>query len=113
MTQDNIFTICIDSTIEVIIGVYDKEREKKQKINFLLFIDYSYKENYLDYMEIHNFVKNTLQDKEYFLLETAIEDISKNLKQKFYQIEKIDLTLKKLEVIEQGILSVRKKFLYI
>ncbi|PAF49454.1 hypothetical protein BKH41_01975 [Helicobacter sp. 12S02232-10] len=93
---------------ETIIGILDFERKNPQKILLEGEFTYNYKEKgFIDYVMLKNFIKQLLEANQYGLLEEALLDIIKNLKQNFDSISSVCLTLKKLHIINDCIVGVK------
>ncbi|ADU85391.1 FolB domain-containing protein [Helicobacter pylori] len=85
---------------ETILGILEFERLKPQKISVNLDLFYTKLPNkaYLDYMEIQEIIQNTMQEKQYFLIEDALKDLSHILKTHYNEITELFLKINKLEV---------------
>ncbi|WP_033603997.1 FolB domain-containing protein [Helicobacter pylori] len=85
---------------ETILGILEFERLKPQKISVDLDLFYAELPNkaYLDYMEIQEIIQNTMQKKQYFLIEDALKDLSRILKTRYNEITELFLKINKLEV---------------
>lgn len=53
---------------------------------------------YLDYMEIQEIIQNTMQEKQYLLIEDALKDLSHVLKTHYKEITELYLKISKLEI---------------
>lgn len=89
-----------DLNIYVYIGILEEELERKQKINVNVRVEYDYKDQYLDYIEILKDVRELLETKKYGLLESAIQDISFNLFEKYDEISNIHIGIHKMEILK-------------
>ncbi|AFI03565.1 FolB domain-containing protein [Helicobacter cetorum] len=85
---------------ETILGILEFERLKPQKISLDLNLSYTTLQNkaYLDYIEIQNIIQNTMQEKQYLLIEDALKDLSNILKNRYEEISKLFLKITKLEI---------------
>ncbi len=85
---------------ETILGILEFERLKPQKISVDLDLFYTKLPNkvYLDYVEIQEIIQNTMQEKQYFLIEDALKDLSRILKTRYKEITELFLKINKLEV---------------
>ncbi|MGL2864809.1 dihydroneopterin aldolase [Helicobacter pylori] len=85
---------------EVILGILEFERLKPQKISVNLDLFYTQLPNkaYLDYMEIQEIIQNTMQEKQYLLIEDALKDLSHVLKTRYKEISELYLKISKLEI---------------
>ncbi|WP_305875983.1 FolB domain-containing protein [Helicobacter pylori] len=85
---------------ETILGILEFERLKPQKISVNLDLFYTELPNkaYLDYMEIQEIIQNTMQEKQYLLIEDALKDLSHILKTRYKEISELYLKISKLEI---------------
>ena len=90
---------------KTIIGVLDFEREKEQNVIVNLKADYSYqKDNFIDYVEICNTIKNSLKTNKFELLEDALLGIKKELFEKF-EINYLELKITKPDILKDCLVS--------
>ncbi len=85
---------------ETILGILEFERLKPQKISVNVDLFYTQLPNkaYLDYMEIQELIQNTMREKQYFLIEDALKDLSQILKTRYKEISELFLKISKLEI---------------
>lgn len=101
-------TILIENLkIEAIIGVLPFEREKPQKIIIDAELNYSYDGEYLDYVEIVEFITQTLQKEKYEILEVALQDLKQKLKIKFSTLTHLTLSIKKPDILSDCVVGVK------
>ncbi|NPA03868.1 MAG: dihydroneopterin aldolase [Epsilonproteobacteria bacterium] len=86
-----------DFTFYAIIGVLEKERKIPQKVEVEAVIRYK---EWLDYAKVAQFIKNSIQTQQFFLLEDALKTLLYGLKEKFPQITFAKLTLKKPQILD-------------
>ena len=92
--------------LDLKIGYFDFEKEKKQKVKFSLEIDYVDKKpssdkdikSIVNYAKIVSLIKKLVKKKHYNFLETLAEDVFDELF-KDKRIEKISLQIEKLEIM--------------
>ena len=95
-------------TLDLKLGYYDFEREKKQKVKFSLEIDYEDKKptndedikSIVNYDKIVKLISKLVKSKHYNFLETLAEDVFDELF-KDRRIGKIMLQIEKLEILKQ------------
>ena len=94
------------------MGILNFEREKEQKIVVNMEIEYEFKEKYLDYKEITDFVTLQIKEKKYFLIEEALQDLLKTLKEKFSPISYLKVKITKPNILENCVVGVeiQKKY---
>ena len=92
--------------LDLKIGYFDFEKEKKQKVKFSLEIDYVDKKpssdkdikSIVNYAKVVRLIKKLVKKKHYNFLETLAEDVFDELfKEK--RIDKISLQIEKLEIM--------------
>ena len=92
--------------LDLKIGYFDFEKEKKQKVKFSLEIDYVDKKpssdkdikSIVNYAKIVRLIKKLVKKKHYNFLETLAEDVFDELF-KDKRIDKISLQIEKLEIM--------------
>ena len=98
-------------TFKTIIGVLKFERLKKQKVIINLKAKYIYKNNnYINYVELNQLIKNRLQQKKFELLEDAINDIISQIVTKYPTIKKLKLEITKPDILKDCQVSISKKW---
>jgi len=92
--------------LDLKIGYFDFEKEKKQKVKFSLEIDYVDKKpssdkdikSIVNYAKVVRLIKKLVKKKHYNFLETLAEDVFDELF-KDKRIDKISLQIEKLEIM--------------
>ena len=92
--------------LDLKIGYFDFEKEKKQKVKFSLEIDYVDKKpssdkdikSIVNYAKIVRLIKKLVKKKHYNFLETLAEDVFNEIF-KDKRIDKISLQIEKLEIM--------------
>jgi dihydroneopterin aldolase len=98
---------------ETIIGILDFERNTSQKVEINLNLEYEFKQNmFINYVEIRDLIKKSMNEEKYFLIEEAINDISKKIKTEFPNINKLYLKISKPEILSDAKVSVSEKFIF-
>ncbi len=99
---------------EAILGILEFERLKPQKISVDLDLFYTQLPNkaYLDYMEIQEIIQNTMQEKQYLLIEDALKDLSQILKTCYSGISELYLKISKLEISPNSQVGASVKICY-
>jgi len=95
-------------TLDLKLGYYDFEKEKKQKVKFSLEIDYEDKKptsdddikSIVNYDKIVKLISKLVKNKHYNFLETLAEDVFDELF-KDRRIGKIMLQIEKLEILKE------------
>ena len=97
-----------DLTLDLKLGYYDFEKEKKQKVKFSLEVDYEDKKptsdkdikSIVNYDKIVKLITKLVKNRHYNFLETLAEDVFDELF-KDQRIDKIVLQIEKLEILKQ------------
>ena len=97
-----------DLTLDLKLGYYDFEKEKKQKVKFSLEINYEDKKptsdkdikSIVNYDKIVKLITKLVKNRHYNFLETLAEDVFDELF-KDQRIDKIVLQIEKLEILKQ------------
>ena len=97
-----------DLTLNLKLGYYDFEKEKKQKVKFSLEVDYEDKKptsdkdikSIVNYDKIVKLITKLVKNRHYNFLETLAEDVFDELF-KDQRIDKIVLQIEKLEILKQ------------
>ncbi|MGL2684832.1 FolB domain-containing protein [Helicobacter pylori] len=99
---------------ETILGILEFERLKPQKISVNVDLFYTELPNkaYLDYMEIQEIIQNTMREKQYFLIEDALKDLSQILKMRYKEISELFLKISKLEISPNSQVGASVKIYY-
>ena len=97
-----------DLTLDLQLGYYDFEKEKKQKVKFNLEVSYQDKnptndkdiKSIVNYSKIVKLIEKLVKNKHYNFLETLAEDVFDEL---FVdkRIDKIILQIEKLEILKE------------
>lgn len=87
-------------TFETIIGILDYERTSAQQVRIDCTIDYPYSEgNFINYAEVAEIIEETMNQKQFELIETALNVLESTLKQNFPLIEELTLTIRKPDIL--------------
>ncbi len=99
---------------ETILGILEFERLKPQKISVNLDLFYTElpSKAYLDYMEIQELIQKMMQEKQYFLIEDALKDLSHVLKTHYSEISELYLKISKLEISPNSQVGASVKIYY-
>ncbi|SFV61973.1 Dihydroneopterin aldolase [hydrothermal vent metagenome] len=103
-------TIYIEKlTLDVIIGILDFERTSKQTVIVETKINYNYTENqFINYAIVINQIEHLLKEKQYKLLEEALEDIGSYILEAYPQIISLYLKILKPNIIKNASVAVSK-----
>ena len=88
-----------------IIGIFDFERVKKQKVIINLSFEYDFSnDRFIDYSEVVDLVKQTMKKEKFQLIEDAILYLTKLLNQT-YEIKNLKLKISKPTILKDCIVS--------
>ena len=98
-------------TFECIIGILDFERVTPQKVIVNVGIDYDYKNNdFINYADVIKLIEQQMLEKKYELLETAIEELSEKIIEKYSKITKLTLKISKPNIIKNAKVSLSRTY---
>jgi len=95
-----------DLTFSCIIGILDFERKDKQEIIINVTIDYEFKDDFINYAELAEFIKFTMINEKFLLIEDALRNLSIQLKNKFSKINTLHLKITKPSILPDCMVSV-------
>ena len=92
-------------TFKCIIGIFDFERIKKQRVILNISFEYEFtKDFFIDYAEVSTLLKSTMKTQKFLLLEDAILYIEKLLLNK-YQITNLQIKISKPDILKDCIVT--------
>ena len=98
-----------DLTFKCIIGILDFERIKKQKVIINLSFEYEFSnDSFIDYSQIVNLLKTTMEKEKFLLLEDAISFFEKLLIET-YTIKNLYIKISKPNILKNCIVSLSNK----
>ncbi len=108
------YTIYIeDFHIRAIIGILEFERENPQPIIVNCILEYEKDgEDFIDYAKVSHLIERMMIDRQFLLLEDALDEVTKMLKKQFFMIKSIKIKLSKPEILANCTVSVEKKTIY-
>ncbi len=95
-----------DLKFKCIVGILDLERITPQDVIINLTIDYNYEKDFINYADVVQIIKNEMIESKFLLLEDALKQISKKLKEKFPLINTLNLKITKPSILPDAIVSV-------
>lgn len=95
-----------DLKFQCIIGILDFERITPQDVIINIHIDYEYKNEFINYVDVTNLIKSKMIGKEFFLIEDALDNLSKSILKKFPLIDTLDLKITKPAILPDCKVSV-------
>lgn len=107
-------TILIEKlTFDTIIGILENERITPQQVVIDCMINYHYAQNiFINYADVTNHIIQSVQKKQFFLIEDALQSLSHSLKEEFTSIAKLSLTLRKPDILAHCTVGVQENFIF-
>lgn len=94
-------------SFKTIIGILPDERIYEQMISINGEFSYEYSGEYLNYVDIVEFLKTEFQNNQYRLLEEALEDLKAKIQASFPAITHYTLSVKKPEILSDCVVGVK------
>jgi len=95
---------------EAILGIAELERLDAQKIIVDAKIKYNYSaKSFINYAQVAEFIQDILQKRKFLLIETALEETTLELKQKFPAITQIKLKISKPHILDNCVVGAKIK----
>ncbi|WP_456469786.1 dihydroneopterin aldolase [Caminibacter sp.] len=102
------YTIVIEElTFKAILGILEKERNEEQLVVVDCEISYPQKVDYVDYSKVCDVIQNMIIKNRYSLIEDAVDDIEKKLKELFPQMKELYLKITKPEILKNALVGVK------
>lgn len=96
-----------DLKFQCIIGILDFERQKPQDVIINLTIEYDYKKDeFINYALVAQKVKEVMIERQFYLLEEALQEITAMLLQEYKSIKNISLKITKPSILDDCNVSV-------
>ena len=103
------YKIKIESlTFDTIIGILDYEKVTPQRVVVDFECEYEMSSTFIDYADIAEFIKSSMIDKKYELIESALDDILSNLAITYPNAKNFYLKISKPDILKECIVSVSK-----
>ncbi|MFA6188989.1 MAG: dihydroneopterin aldolase [Sulfuricurvum sp.] len=102
-----------DLTFDTIIGILESERTTAQKVVIDCIIEYDYlPSSFINYADVSNHIQESVQKKQFFLIEEALESLSGSLKKQFPSMHRLSLTLRKPAILANCTVGVQENFIF-
>lgn len=95
-----------DLKFQTIIGILDFERETPQEVIINLELEYEYINEFINYADVSDLIKNTMIKSKFLLVEDALKDLSFKLKKEFSKIQILSLKITKPSILPDCMVSV-------
>ena len=93
-------------TFTCIIGILNFERHKDQEVIVCLEIEYDFNAEFINYAQVADLIKTTMKNEKFLLIEEAIGHLTLKLKEKFSQINMLQLKITKPSILPDCRVSV-------
>ena len=101
------YVIVIDDlSFKAILGLLENERKEEQLVVICAKIGYDDKENYVDYAVVCDMIQNIIINGKFKLIEDAIDELERALKNRFPQIKSLYLKIRKPEILKNALVGV-------
>jgi dihydroneopterin aldolase len=101
-----------DLKFQTIIGILDFERVTPQDVIINLEISYNYTDQFINYVDVVECIKNEMQINKFLLLEDALSSISKTLQNKFLKINTLNLKITKPSILPNCRVSLSEIYIF-
>ncbi len=95
-----------DLKFQTIIGILDFERQNVQNVIINLEIEYNYQKEFINYADVVELIKSRMIEEKFLLIEDALKNLSKSLKQEFKEINTLHLKITKPSILPDCKVSV-------
>ncbi|MFT7859860.1 MAG: dihydroneopterin aldolase [Sulfurimonas sp.] len=99
-----------DLSFQCIIGILDFERKKAQDVIINIEIQYDYNDQFINYADVAQMVKNLMVEEKFLLLEDAITEISKKISTNFQQVHTLKIKITKPSILPDCRVSVEDSY---
>ena len=89
-----------------IIGILDFERVTPQDVIINLEIEYTYKDDFINYAKVVDIIKSNMSENKFLLIEDALKELSLILKKEFTAINTLNLKISKPSILPDCKVSV-------
>jgi len=95
-----------DLKFQTIIGILDFERTTPQDVIVNISLEYDYKNKFINYADVSEKIKTSMQTKKFLLIEDALLYLSDMLKKEFQEINILELKITKPSILPDCRVSV-------
>jgi len=99
-----------DLKFQTIIGILDFERVTPQDVIINLEIEYTYEEQFINYAQVSELLKQIMIKEQFLLIEDALQTISSQLKKEFSQIKYLYIKISKPSILPDCKVSVSDSY---
>ena len=97
---------------QAILGVLDFERVTPQDIIVNVAVEYNYKDKFINYADVAEFIKTHMKNEKFMLIEDALLSLSTKLKEKFTLIKTLRLKITKPSILPDAKVSVSNNYTF-
>ncbi|MFT7004364.1 MAG: dihydroneopterin aldolase [Sulfurimonas sp.] len=99
-----------DLKFQCIIGILDFERVTPQDVIINIKINYKYENDFINYAEIVEIIKEIMIKSEFFLLEEALDNLNLKLVEEYFSIKSIQIKITKPSILPDCKVSVSNTY---
>ena len=99
-----------DLKFQCIIGILDFERVTPQDVIINLTINYNYENNFLNYAQIVQIIKEIMIKSEFFLIEEALDNLNLKLTKEYSSIKSMFIKITKPSILPDCKVSVSNNY---
>lgn len=89
-----------DLEFETVLGILASERLTPQKVSITCTIEYPYtQKDFINYAQVAELIESTMTTQKFFLIEEALEFLTKTLKNTFPLIRDLTLNIRKPDIL--------------
>ena len=99
-----------DLKFQCIIGILDFERETPQDVIVNMSINYNYENNFINYAEIVQIIKEMMIKSEFLLIEEALDNLNLKLIKEYPSIKSMQIKITKPSILPDCKVSVSNTY---
>jgi dihydroneopterin aldolase len=99
-----------DLKFQAILGILDFERVAEQDVIVNVEISYDYVNQFINYADVSELIKTSMQKSKFLLIEDALENLSLKLKDDFPHINRLQLKISKPSILPDCTVSVSNHY---
>ncbi len=100
-------------SFEAIIGILEHERVSAQEIVINLWIDYDYKDEFINYADVSQNIQSHIKEQKFLLIEEALDSLKTVLKEKFPLIKTLFIKITKPSIMPNSEVSVSDTYSFL
>ncbi len=102
-----------DLSFETILGILPEERTTPQSVRIDVTLDYLYDDGvFINYADVAERIIQTMHERQFELIETALNTLAETLKTDFPQTRTLTLTIRKPTILSHCTVGVQETFVF-